>query len=213
MSFPVDLPAGGRIQLHSSDEVDLFDRSKKKYVEDYHLGKTNDLVLLGAILQNQIVLYRAQRKINGEEIVFDAQGVSTGQYKVVPVEGDSMYGAMRLITQASEQIMKLEKALGIDKVAREAGGAHNIADYITMLKKAAHARGLHISKRTLAYEAFVGEARWRVRIWKNADAEDKQYHGLTSDAILEWQFDEFAKLEEIDKKFAREKGRVFIGKL
>lgn len=49
-SFEVELPAGGRLHLHSVEEVDLWEESKQRYVEDYQLTQQNDLLLLGAIL-------------------------------------------------------------------------------------------------------------------------------------------------------------------
>ena len=106
-----------------------------------------------------------------------------------------------------------EKALAIDKVTREAGGQQTVAGYIQMLKRAAHERGVHISKRVLAYENFVMELRMRLRIMENADAEDRAYHDITPEKILDWARDKLAELEQVDRDFGREKGRVFVGKL
>jgi hypothetical protein len=52
-------------------------------------------------------------------------------------------------------VTRIEKVLGIDKVGRESGSAHTLANYLKTLKDAAHARGIHISKRVIAYEEFV----------------------------------------------------------
>jgi hypothetical protein len=209
----VTLPAGGQLQLQTSEEVDLWRESMSKYIDDYHLTKNNDLVLLGVILQQQVVVYRAQRAINGMEPELDANNIPTGNYKMISAEADEIQAAMKTLTTASDQIQKIEKSLGIDKVTREAGGQQTVASYIQTLKRAAHERGVHISKRVLAYEKFVMDLRMRLRILDNADAEDRAYHDITPEKILEWARDELRALEEVDKKFAREKGRVFVGQL
>lgn len=213
-TFRVEIPGSGApLQLQSVEEVEQWDRSKQKYVADYHLTKLNDLVLLGAILQQQIVMYRAQLRMNGMEAVLDANQVPTGQYRQTPVDSDVMAASLSLLTKATDQIRLLEKALGIDKVTREAGGQHTVGSYIQTLKKAAHLRGLHISKRALAYEKFVNELRWRIRILRNADAEDRAYHDLTPEKVLDWCHDQLKELEDADVKFANERGKVFVGKL
>lgn len=211
--FEVDLPAGGQLQLQTAEEVDLWRQSMSRYIDDYHLTKNNDLVLLGVILQQQVVVYRAQRGINGMEPELDANNIPTGNYKMVSAEADEIQAAMKTLTTASDQIQKIEKALGIDKVTREAGGQQTVASYVQTLKRAAHERGIHLSKRVIAYEKFVMELRMRLRILYNADPEDRAYHDITPDKILEWAKDQLAELEEVDRKFARERGRVFVGKL
>jgi hypothetical protein len=212
-TFEVELPAGGKMYLQSPEEVELWERSAERYVDDYHLTKSNDLVLVGAILQQQISMFRAQRKLNGLEPQFDNAGVPTGQYTRVEIDADETDKWMKTLNSAADQVQKIEKSLGIDKVTREAGGTMSVENYLRTLKRAAHERGIHISKRVLAYEKFVNDFRWRLRVYFNADAEDRAYHNLTPDEMLKWCHEQLAGLEEIDKKFARDKGKVFAGKL
>jgi hypothetical protein len=188
--FEVELPSGGKMFLQSAEEVALWEQSHERYVEDYHLTKTNDLVLVGAILQQQVTLYRAQCALNGVEAELDNAGVPTGRYKQHKLD-----------------------ALGIDKVSREAGGAVTVENYLRTLKRAAHDRGIHISKRVIAYEQFCMDLKTRLRILKNADAEDRNYHDITPERVLAWATEQLDALEEVDKRFAREKGKVYIGKL
>lgn len=211
--FQVNLPAGGIMHLQSPEEVDLWERSALRYVEDYHLTKTNDLVLLGAILQQQVILFRSQRKLNGMEPEVDASGVPTGRYKVVQPDSDEVQGLTRILNTATGEIRAIEKSLGIDKVTRESGGQVSVSNYLQTLKKAAHERGIHISNRFKAYEKFANELRTMLRMFHNLDAEDRAYHNLTEEKILQWAQDELAKLEELDKKFAHEKGKLYSGKL
>lgn len=191
-AFEVDLPGGGRLELLSADEVVMWQESAKRYIADYRLSKVNDLVLLGAILTQILVLYRSQKQL------------------VNPKEAAT---AQAMITKAAEEIRRGEKALGIDKATREKGGQHTVADYIARLKRAGYEKGVHISKRVIEYEKVAMEARWKIRLLRNGDAEDRAYHRLTDKSIIDWLEIELAKLEEADKKWAKEKGAVFVGKL
>lgn len=196
MSIPslyrVELPAGGSLDLNNADEVALWVESSKRFIEDYSISKANDLVLLGALLTQGIHMYRAQRDMS------DAKKASSAQ---------------NVIIKAAGEIRELEKALGIDKKTREQGGQHTVGNYVTTLKLAAHEKGVHISKRVLAYEEFAMGLRWRVRLLRNGDPEDRQYHAITEKTIISWAETELAGLEEIDKKYSREKGKVFVGRV
>src|SRR3954453_22475860 len=96
--FEVDLPAGGSLQLQTAEEVDMWNQSVERYIDDYHLTKNNDLVLLGALVQQQVILYRAQRKINGMEPELDEHSVPTGKYKMISAEADEIQAAMKTLT-------------------------------------------------------------------------------------------------------------------
>jgi hypothetical protein len=211
--YEVELPAGGALYLQTPEEVDLWANSSERYREDYHLSKTNDLVLLGAILQQQIELFRAQRMLNGLKPEMDAGGQPTGKYIQAALDDDDRDRIMSRLNKASGEIRTLEKALGIDKLTREAGGAVSVENYLRTLKSAAHERGIHVTQRTLEYERVVNEARWRLRMLANCDPEDRAYHDITPDKILEWLKGELDTLEEVDKKFDRERGKLYVGKL
>ena len=58
-----------------------------------------------------------------------------------------------------------------------------------------------------------GGGRINVYPLENADAEDRAYHDITPEKILDWARDKLAELEQVDRDFGREKGRVFVGKL
>lgn len=211
--YRVDLPAGGRLFLLSADEVDLWSKSSLRYQEDYHLVNTNDLHVLGAILQQQILAYRAQFLVNGMVAQVDASGVPTGQYIQTKQSVDEMKTAQRMLSDATDQIAKLEKVLGIDKASREAGGQVSVQTYVRTLKRAAHERAIHISKRVMAYEQFVQDLSWRLRVLNNADPEDRAYHDVTPEKICEWAKGEIDALAEVDRKFAAERGALYVGKL
>jgi hypothetical protein len=113
--------------LHSIDEVDLWEESAQRYVNDYQLTQQNDLLLLGAILSQQLAMFRAQQRMNGMAPELDDRGLPTGQYKRQEVRVSDLSAAQSTITKASVEIRELEKTLGIDKKAREAGGVHTVS--------------------------------------------------------------------------------------
>lgn len=170
----------------------MWNEASKRYQADYHLSKQNDLILLGALLSQVLMMYRAQREL---------------------VDPDKMTNALATIKLASEEIRKGEKALGIDKATREKGGAQTVADYVKRLKRAGFEKGVRISERVLEYEKVMMEARWKLRLLRNGDIEDRDYHKITEASICAWLEVELAKIEEKDKIWAKERAAVFVGKL
>lgn len=212
-SFEVELPAGGRLQLQSLEEVEMWQRTFARYQDAYNLQKPNDLVLLGSILTQQLILFRSQQRLNGMEPILDNSGVPTGAYQKVEIKTPEMSRLQKMIRESSGEIRALEKALGIDKVQREAGGQHTVANYVEELKLAGAQYGVHIANRVKLYEQFCMDLRWRLRLLANGDDEDRAYHGISEDKIISWAEGELADLEEADHKFAAEKGRLWVGRL
>lgn len=209
----VELPAGGKLHLQTVEEKDMWDRTASRYRSDYALTKTNDLVLLGAILTQNLQMFRAQQAINGMEAQLDANGVPTGQYVRKEVKAADATKYQNIVLKAAGEIRELEKALGIDKKTRDAGGGDSIAGYLGSLKIAGRQYGVHITKRTKAFEELAMELRWRIRVLHHGDDEDRAHHGITEKSIIDFAEKRLAELEEIDKNFAKEKGKLFAGKL
>lgn len=211
--FRVELPAGGQLHLQTPDEVQFWEVSHERYKEDYTLSKQNDLIALGQLLQQQVLLFRAQTAINGMEPETDSAGVPTGSYKRVDLDGGEVMAWQKTMTAASQEMRAIEKSLGLDKATREQGGAHTVDSYIKTLKRAAHQRAVHIAQRTLEYEKVINELRVRLRLLYNGDEEDRKYHGITPKTVLDWLKEECARLEEVDRVHNREKGKLWLGKL
>lgn len=210
--FEVTMPGTGqRTRLKNAEEVRMFNESRDKYVEDYQLTKLNDLVILGALLFQQILMARAQQALSGMREELDNSGNPSGNW--VEMEADEISAAAVMLQKATDQIKSLEKSLGIDKATRESGGAYNLADYIRTLKGAAHERGIHISKRVLLMEAFFNEISWRVRALTEWDVEDLSHHGLTPETFIEWCKEEAAAIKRADMEFSKEVGKLYVGKL
>lgn len=187
--FSVELPAGGALELESPAEVDMWERAKKGYIEDYGLHRTNDLIQLGSILTQTLIMYRAQRNLMDEEKAGAAQG--------------------RLI-KASEEVRKLEAALGIDKKSREAGGQHTVTDYLDRLKRRAHLMGVRVAERVRDYEKFHMELRWKIRLLRNGDEEDRAHHGLTEESVIAWAQGQLDELEEKDRQWSKEQRKAVV---
>lgn len=192
--FDVELPGGGTLTLDTSEEVDLWNTATERYLGDYSINKQNDKVLLGMILSMQLMVFRAQKRMTDPEKKTRAS-------------------ARTDIKEAGSEIRDLEKALGIDKATREKGGQHTVVQYVTDLKRAAHAKGIRIADRIKAYEKLMMEMRWMIRLLRNGDAEDRQYHGVSEKAIIERLERGLDEIEEDDKKWAREKGAVVLGRI
>lgn len=211
--YTVHLPSGGTLHLQTADEVDLWETAAQRYREDYVLQKHNDLVTLGALLQQQIILFRCQTAINGMEPELDAQNVPTGRYARTEIDGADLAAYQRTLTEAAKEMRALEKQLGIDKATREQGGAHTLDNYVRTLKRAAHDRGIHITKQVIEYQSVTKELGWKLRLLYNGDKQDRAYHNITPKTVLDWLRDETERLEQLDRDFARDKGKLYVGQL
>lgn len=209
--YEVERPGGGKLVLVSQEEVEVWEELRGKYVKDYGLVKANDLALLGAILSQHLIIFRAEKRMTGMKPMLDHAGVPLGTYEYDEPKAADVAGAQKAITTAAKEIRELENSLGIDKKSREAGGQHTVGDYIKNLKKAGHSMGVHITERTVAYEEFVMGLRWRLRLNENGDDEDKLYHDISDEKILEWCKREVTRLEQVDKDYADQRGKLFVG--
>ncbi len=188
----VEIPGGGQMTMSNANEVDLWNQAAEDYINEYGFTKVNDLKMLGVILSYEIHIHRAQQDMAD------------------PKKAGIAAGAIEKLTTSK---LAVEKQLGIDKKSREAGGQHDVKDYLTRLKRAAHEKGVHISERVKAYEGVCMEARTKIRMLRNLDAEDLRHHSLTPETFIGWLETELAKLEDKDKDWAKTKGRLWVGTL
>lgn len=193
-SLDVQLPGGGTMRLLTLAEVKVFNEIVTRYKADYRLTKQNDLVILGGLVTQQVFMHRFQQMAD---------------------DPDQTATALSGISKCMDEIRKAEIALALDRKSRERdGGQQDVADYVSRLKKAAHERGVHLSERYKAYELFVNELKWRVHLNLNGDDEDRRYHRVqTPKEVLLWADAELKKLELADKKFANDKGAIWVGRL
>lgn len=212
-AFEVDTPAGAKLLLRTEEERDYYNELAKAYMEDYRLHRVSEKVLLSAILAQAINIYRGQIELVGLREKQDNEGVGLGEYEKLKLSPADRSGLQKQIGEATKEIREIEKQLGIDKKSRDAGGAETTADYITMLKRAGHRMGVHINKRVKLYEEFAMQMRWRLRLLRNGDDEDKRYHNISEANICAWAENVLKQLENFDKKFAKDQAKLFAGKL
>ncbi len=209
--FEVKLPAGGKMHLRDREEVDLWVTLSKKYQRDYRLVKVNDLTMLGTLLLQHLAMFRAQREMSGVQWQEHPDG--SPKLAAIEVKPARMTALGEVVQRASKEIREIERAMGIDAKTRAQQGTQTIPDYLARLKRFGREMGIHISKRTHAYELFVNELRWRVRLAQNGDAEDRAYHEATPDQILKWCREQLEVLEQVDRDFAHEKNKLVVGKI
>lgn len=209
--FDVKLPAGGSMHLRDREEVDLWQTLSRRYQRDYRLTKVNDLTMLGTLLLQHLSMFRAQREMSGVQWQEHPDG--SPKLAAIEVKPARMTALGEVVQRASKEIREIERAMGIDAKTRAQQGTQTIPDYLARLKRFGREMGIHISARTHAYELFVNELRWRVRLAQNGDAEDIAYHSCTPEQILGWIDGELERLAEIDRTFAAEKQKLVVGKL
>lgn len=212
-AFSVELFGGGEIFLQSAQELSRWSTLAKRYTEDYRLTKTNDLALLDLVLQQHILSFRAQNALNGMIAVLDANDLPTGRYRYDPPSKADAERSQKSMVDASKEIRALEKVLGIDRSSRESQGGHTVDEYLKALKTAGNEYGVHIVERVKKFEQFVMDMRWKVRLEENGDDEDKRYHDCTPEGIVRWAREELEKLEQVDRDYAAQKGKLWVGKL
>jgi hypothetical protein len=208
----VETPAGGRLVLFDATEALLYENLRDRYIRDFNLNKQNDLVLLSVLLQQAVILERAQQTLNGMEVELDEDGEPSGRWVRREMTEAEIDKAHSRVLKASKEISDIEVRLGIDRKSRETG-ADSIAEFISTAKKAGHQYSIHIAKRVKMLEALTMECRWRIRLLRNGDAEDRAYHGVTAESIVELMEKGLGKIEEHDKAYANEIGKLYIGKL
>lgn len=212
-NFEVDLPGGGKVHLQTMDEVDLWEESRDRYLHDYRLTQQSDRLSVGTALLLHLEIFRAQQKLNGMVAELDPNNIPTGRYVKETVSGQDRSAALNVIIKSQGEIREIEKALGIDKRTRDQGGQYDVASYVQAMKAGAREFAIHLSKRYKAYEATVMAARTKLRMLENLDAEDLAIENLSPETFCDWMRGELAKLEEADKKFAHEKGRMIVGRV
>ena len=210
--YAVDLPGGGgQIHLQSLEEVDRWQTLAAAYQDQYKLVKINDLTNLGTLLVQHINLYRAQQALSGRLPEIDDDDLPTGRYVMRPLKPTEVRAYQDQINTASKEVREIEKAMQIDKRSRDNAGDETLRGWLVTMKARAHRYGLHVSKRVTAYEEFVMELRWRVRLNETGDAEDKHYEDCDDAGIIRWARRQLAELEKTDQEFAKEEGALVVG--
>jgi hypothetical protein len=212
-NFEVELPGGGKLQLATIDEVELFETSRDKYLHDYRITAQSDRLAIGNALLMHLENFRAQQRINGMEPELDPAGVPTGRYVKAKVSSQDRTAALNVLLKTSQEIREIEKSMGIDKKTRDQGGQYDVATYISAMKSGAREFGIHLSRRYKEYDRVCMEARVKLRMLENLDPEDLASENLSTDTFCDWMRGQLQVLEAADVKFAHEKGKMIVGRV
>jgi hypothetical protein len=213
VNFEVELPAGGKLHLSTIDEVEVFEDTREAYLRDFQIKHHSDKLAIGSLLLMHLEVFRNQHRLNGMEAEVDVKGVPTGRYVKAPIKPTEKTAILSVLLKMQAEIRDAEKALGVDKKTRDSGGQYDTKAYVDSIREAAGQWGVHLSRRYLAYEAFVRGLRVRIRMLDTLDAEDLQHENISVETIMASVRTSLAKLEEADRKFAHEKGRLIVGQI
>lgn len=213
VNFEVELPAGGKVPLQTIEEVEVFEAARDSYLHDFRIQHHSDKLAIGSLIMMHLEVFRNQQRLNGMEAEVDAAGVPTGRYVKAQMKPTDKTAALSVLLKVQGEIRDAEKALGVDKKTRDAGGQHEVRDYIGEVKSAAEIWGVHLSRRYQAYDAFARALRVKIHMLDNLDAEDLQHENISVDTILGFCRASLERLVEADKKFAAEKGRLIVGRV
>lgn len=212
--YRVDLPGGGTFPGQSPDEVDLAEEVTRSYVKEFNITKGSDLQKVADIVVQRILIHRAHQEMSGLQPVFDVRGRPTGELKRVDrPKPNQMSQLQKTVGEAQREIRAIDKSLGVDKATREQGGGESTQDYLRRTKEAGHTYAVHLHESAKACLKLSKECSWRLRLLAGEDEEDRGHHGLTEESFCEWLRGEVAKLEEADKRWAKDKYALFVGKL
>lgn len=217
--YKVEMLAGGDVNLLSEAEVDRWNTLAHQYIDDFGITYTNDKAMLDVILQQHIVLFRAQQAINGLVPELDDEGLPTGRMHYTKPKPSEIQREQEIIIAASKEIRAMEVSLGLDKKSRDASGQQTLESYIAALREVGHEYGVHIVERTKAFEFFVMELSWRSRLNETGDDEDKAYrlqddvHDCSDTGVLAWVRENLETLRAIDAEFAAQKGKLYTGRV
>jgi cobalamin biosynthesis Mg chelatase CobN len=211
-NFRAELPGGGGgLELQSAEELDRWTTLEAAYREQYDLRKINDLTNLATLLVQHINLYRAQQALSGRVPEIDEDEMPTGRYVSRQLKAAEVRAFQEQINTASKEVREIERTMGIDKKSRDSAGDESIKSWLTSMKARSHRYGLHVSGRVKAYEEFVMELRWRLRLNEIGDAEDKAYENVSDADIVKWCREQLTELEKADQEFAKDEGALILG--
>lgn len=213
VNFEVEMPGGGRMTLQTIAEVEVFEDAREAYLRDFQISHHSDKLAIGSLLLMHLEIFRNQQRLNGMEPELGPNDVPTGRYVATQVNRTEKQAVLSVLLKMQAEIRDAEKALGVDKKTRDSGGQYDTKAYVAALRDGAGEWGLHLSRRYMAYDAFARALRVRLRMLDTLDPEDLQHENITEATILSYCRASLTKLEEADKKFAHEKGRLIVGKV
>jgi hypothetical protein len=186
----VTTPDGQTITLMHVDEVRYYEQLLRKYTEDYNFTNIADLTTLSSILYYETLMFRYQK-----------WGLSGKMYDGKPANPKGVGDDSKT---ASTELRQLRKALGIDRVTREAGQGETIAEYIHNLgiraKRFGVMRNKQAEKAITLWRALMAETGCHLR----SDEEERVEFKRHAEDVVQWIVDHMDEFNEIDEAFRRD---------
>lgn len=214
-AYTIELPGGGTFPGQTPEEVDLAEKVKRSYVNEFNITKGSDLQHVADIVVQRILIQRAHQEMSGLEPAFDARGRPTGEL----VRSNSKPSAREIaqlqktVAEAQREIRAIDKALGVDKVTREQGSGETVQDYLKRVKGAGHEYGVHLHGSVKEIVKVFKDCSWRLRLLHEGDEEDRAHHGLSEEQFCDWMRDQILRVEEAEKRWAKDRYALYVGKL
>jgi len=210
--YTVDQPDGGQVHLQTPSEVSYYEKLRDQYQGEYEVEAPNDLARLSQLLTLELTIYRKQQRMLGAVVYYDDQGNMAGWEEVSSAEQAQIADSL---PKLQAEVRNLEKALKLDRSTREGTGEGEIRRYMETLKGAANDYKIHLSERYTKFDEFVSELRWRLRVLRLPEEmeDDKKYHNISQETVIEFCEQQLRELEELDKEFAKNKQSLWVGQI
>lgn len=194
--FPTKTATGSEISLMTAAEAQWYSDRRDQYMEANHFVNVSDLLDLDRLLMMEAMVYRWSAWLGQG---FDYHGAFVNEKELKESLGSF-----------STEIRQLKKALGIDKVGRDAAKGEDVASFIMTLGDRAREFGVH---RNMQYELAVTllyEIQSKVLTYWRADDRERRELGLSAEGICEWLRDDVAPEWEGLAADYRKEQRIWI---
>jgi hypothetical protein len=189
--FPVRSATGSEVTLMTKEESEWYQKRRDEYQRDNKFVNVSDLLDLDRLLMMEVLVYRYS--------VWLGQGYDYMQSLVPERELKDNLNSF------SSEIRQLKKALGIDKVSRDASKGSSLPDYLTTLLDRAREFGYHRNRQYEMAVTTIFALQSKVLTYYRADERERRELDLSPELIVEWIRDEvIPKFGEIDESFRKQ---------
>ena len=126
-------------------------------------------------------------------------------------EGFSEDRTQKRLSDCIDTSSKLKKALGIDRVTREAGRNEDLGTYIDKLLSRAQEFGIRRNEEAAAAIEWLQDVIAKAQVWNNATPDERNVLNVNGDDILLYILETMEPaFKKIDNTFRKEKQRFWI---
>lgn len=170
--YPVVTPSGGTVNLMTQEESDWYTDRRDTYVSQNRFTNQSDLNDLDRVLFMEVMINRWSTWIT--------QGFD---YFMTRVDESKV---QQQIAEYSKELRQVKKALGIDKITRDASKVESVGDYIRTLLQRAKEFGYHRNEQYEKAVTLIYELKTMVETYDRCDADEREDLDLSHETILDW---------------------------